>query len=109
MQSFRKLLLHKCQEEFQNRRRATADFEARRGDILSAEEEEQRGIAKRKMLGNIKFVGEVFTVLVFCCCYCSWYAVAFCLACPILVCVVFSVQQFLNQAVDISNKLVNIY
>ena len=26
---------------------------------LSAEEEEQRALAKRKMLGNIKFVGEL--------------------------------------------------
>ena len=61
-QSFRKLLLHKCQEEFQNRKRATADFEARHGEVLSVEEEEQMGLAKRKMLGNIKFVGKL------CCC-----------------------------------------
>lgn len=56
-QNFRKLLLHKCQDEFENRRRATAAFTSRRG-VLSPEEEEQMGVAKRKMLGNIKFVGE---------------------------------------------------
>lgn len=103
VQLFRKLLLHKCQEEFENRRQATAGrhttplspptspllessfffsllftlsllllslpsialsfplfpvaaFDKRDG--LTPEEEEQKIIAKRKMLGNIKFVGE---------------------------------------------------
>ena len=28
-------------------------------DDLTTEEEEQRGVAKRKMLGNIKFIGTV--------------------------------------------------
>ncbi|XP_064400666.1 eukaryotic translation initiation factor 4 gamma 2-like isoform X1 [Halichondria panicea] len=55
--TFRKLLLHKCQEEFGNRK---ASFERRDG--LSSEEEEQRGMAKRKMLGNIRFVGELFKI-----------------------------------------------
>ena len=57
LQNFRKLLLHKCQEEFENRRRATAAFDSC-NDGLSPEEEEQMGVAKRKMLGNVKFVGE---------------------------------------------------
>ena len=105
VQLFRKLLLHKCQEEFENRRQATAGrclplsplsfpflssvflssffllfshsllpsilyffvplsfplfpvtaFDKRDG--LTPEEEEQKIIAKRKMLGNIKFVGK---------------------------------------------------
>ena len=56
-QSFRKILLHKCQEEFENRRRATAAFNSRDG--LTPEEQEQRAVIKRKMLGNIKFVGEL--------------------------------------------------
>ncbi len=64
-QNFRKLLLHKCQEEFENRRRATAAFTGRDG--LSPEEEEQMAVAKRKMLGNIKFVGEYLGECVFMC------------------------------------------
>ncbi len=57
VQNFRKLLLHKCQEEFENRRKVNAAFDSRQ-DGLTAEEKEQKAIAKRKMLGNIKFVGE---------------------------------------------------
>lgn len=54
--TFKKLLLTKCQDEFENRARATLAFE---DGPLSAEEEEQYALAKRKMLGNIKFIGEL--------------------------------------------------
>lgn len=55
--TFRKLLLSKCQDEFQNRSRASEAFE--RDGPLNAEEREQCLIAKNKMLGNIKFIGEL--------------------------------------------------
>lgn len=56
--TFRRLLLAKCKDEFENRSKATEDFELRDGP-LSTEEEEQRCVAKHKMLGNIKFIGEL--------------------------------------------------
>ncbi|XP_042900691.1 eukaryotic translation initiation factor 4 gamma 2 [Parasteatoda tepidariorum] len=56
--TFRRLLLAKCQDEFENRRKASEAFDKKDG-ALSAEEEEQRGVAKHKMLGNIKFIGEL--------------------------------------------------
>jgi len=52
--TFRRLLLTKCQDEFENRSRATEVFE--RAGPLSPEEAEACGIAKAKMLGNIKFI-----------------------------------------------------
>lgn len=55
--TFRRLLLNKCQDEFENRSKATNAFDK---DVsLSEEELEQYHIAKRKMLGNIKFIGEL--------------------------------------------------
>lgn len=54
--SFKRLLLNKCQDEFENRSRA---FEAFDKDELTPDEEEQFAIAKHKMLGNIKFIGEL--------------------------------------------------
>lgn len=56
--TFRRLLLTKCQDEFENRRRASEAYEHRHGP-LSPEEQEQRLVAKHKMLGNIKFIGEL--------------------------------------------------
>lgn len=56
--SFRRLLLSKCQEEFESRANATAAFDRRDGS-LSVEEQEEKALAKRKMLGNIKFIGEL--------------------------------------------------
>lgn len=53
--SFRQLLLNKCKAEFENRADA---LDQHVGDT-SLEEEERRQIAKRKMLGNIKFIGEL--------------------------------------------------
>lgn len=56
--TFRRLLLTKCQDEFENRRRASEAYEHRHVP-LSPEEQEQRLVAKHKMLGNIKFIGEL--------------------------------------------------
>ncbi|XP_070391572.1 eukaryotic translation initiation factor 4 gamma 2 isoform X3 [Dermacentor albipictus] len=56
--TFRRLLLTKCQDEFENRRRANEAFERRNGP-LTPDEQEQRLVAKHKMLGNIKFIGEL--------------------------------------------------
>lgn len=56
--TFRRLLLAKCQDEFENRRKASEAFDKKDG-ALTPEEEEQRGVAKHKMLGNIKFIGEL--------------------------------------------------
>ncbi|XP_014679361.1 PREDICTED: eukaryotic translation initiation factor 4 gamma 2-like, partial [Priapulus caudatus] len=55
--SFRHLLLNKCRDEFENRARAQAMYD--NGRTLNAEEQEQAHIAKQKMLGNIKFIGEL--------------------------------------------------
>jgi len=56
--TFRRLLLNKCQDEFENRARASAVFD-KRTDKLTVEEEEEKLLAKRKMLGNINFIGEL--------------------------------------------------
>lgn len=55
--TFRRLLLNKCQDEFENRSKTFDSFDTENG--LSEEEMEQRHIAKHKMLGNIKFIGEL--------------------------------------------------
>ncbi|XP_018400148.1 PREDICTED: eukaryotic translation initiation factor 4 gamma 2 isoform X1 [Cyphomyrmex costatus] len=55
--TFRVLLLNKCKDEFENRSKASEAFENQ--DELGPEEEERRQVAKRKMLGNIKFIGEL--------------------------------------------------
>lgn len=56
LQTFCRLLLIKCSNEFENRRRATEQFGH---GPLSEEEEEARAVAKAKMLGNIKFICEL--------------------------------------------------
>ena len=56
--TFKRLLLNKCKDEFENRAAISTAFEKRIGD-LSVDEEEARYLAKRKMLGNIKFMGEL--------------------------------------------------
>ncbi|XP_053208064.1 eukaryotic translation initiation factor 4 gamma 2-like [Panonychus citri] len=54
--TFHRLLLIKCKDEFEKRFRATEAF----GDgPLTPDEEEQRALAKHKMLGNIKFICEL--------------------------------------------------
>lgn len=55
--TFRRLLLNKCQDEFENRSRATEVFD--KDGPLTTEETEQLWLAKYKMLGNIKFIGEL--------------------------------------------------
>ncbi|XP_063980145.1 eukaryotic translation initiation factor 4 gamma 2 isoform X1 [Diachasmimorpha longicaudata] len=55
--TFRLLLLNTCKAEFENRSKANDAFEGQ--DDLGPEEEERRQLAKRKMLGNIKFIGEL--------------------------------------------------
>ncbi|XP_045491962.1 eukaryotic translation initiation factor 4 gamma 2 [Colias croceus] len=54
--TFKLLLLNKCRTEFENRAQAFAAFDDK---TLTAEEEEKRHLAKCKMLGNIKFIGEL--------------------------------------------------
>lgn len=76
--TFRKLLLHKCHEEFEKRKNdnaggwsleeATPSIQSvvppppftvlEKSNDLSAEEKEENVITKWKMLGNIKFVGK---------------------------------------------------
>ncbi|XP_029438948.1 eukaryotic translation initiation factor 4 gamma 2, partial [Rhinatrema bivittatum] len=56
--TFRRLLISKLQDEFENRTRNVDIYDKRDGPLLP-EEEEQRTIAKIKMLGNIKFIGEL--------------------------------------------------
>lgn len=53
--TFRLLLLNRCKLEFENRTVALEQH----GHPKSVEEEERRQLAKRKMLGNIKFIGEL--------------------------------------------------
>merc|ERR1712106_1188854 len=56
--TFKRLLLNKCKDEFENRAAISTAYEKRAGE-LSNDEEEARYVAKRKMLGNIKFIGEL--------------------------------------------------
>ncbi|KAJ8971557.1 hypothetical protein NQ314_000644, partial [Rhamnusium bicolor] len=55
--TFRLLLLNKCKVEFDNRAAAVESNGV--GGCPTEEEEERRQLAKRKMLGNIKFIGEL--------------------------------------------------
>ncbi|XP_076254363.1 N-acetyltransferase 1 isoform X1 [Rhynchophorus ferrugineus] len=61
--TFRKLLLNKCKVEFENRAAAlelNINGVSEDGTPLDRDEmEERRQTAKRKMLGNIKFIGEL--------------------------------------------------
>uniref|UniRef100_W5M8G5 Eukaryotic translation initiation factor 4 gamma 2 n=2 Tax=Lepisosteus oculatus TaxID=7918 RepID=W5M8G5_LEPOC len=56
--TFRRLLISKLQDEFENRTRNVEVYD-KHDNPLTADEEEQRAIAKIKMLGNIKFIGEL--------------------------------------------------
>ncbi|XP_030845042.1 eukaryotic translation initiation factor 4 gamma 2-like isoform X1 [Strongylocentrotus purpuratus] len=58
VKTFRRLLISKCQDEFENRSRAFAAYDKQNGP-LTPEEQDQRGQAKAKMLGNIQFIGEL--------------------------------------------------
>ncbi|XP_042864180.1 eukaryotic translation initiation factor 4 gamma 2-like isoform X2 [Penaeus japonicus] len=57
--TFNRLLLSKCQDEFERRRRASEIWDGSEGSALSAEQEEERAAAKRKMVGNLRFIGEL--------------------------------------------------
>ncbi|XP_035381346.1 eukaryotic translation initiation factor 4 gamma 2b [Electrophorus electricus] len=56
--TFRRLLITKLQDEFENRTKNVEIYD-KQDNPLTSEEEEQRAIAKLKMLGNIKFIGEL--------------------------------------------------
>ncbi|CDQ66923.1 unnamed protein product [Oncorhynchus mykiss] len=56
--TFRRLLISKLQDEFENRSRNVEIYD-KHDNPLTSEEEEQRAIAKIKMLGNIKFISEL--------------------------------------------------
>lgn len=56
--TFKRLLLNKCKDEFENRAVLSSAYE-KRTTALSTEEQEGKFLAKRKMLGNIKFIGEL--------------------------------------------------
>ncbi|XP_076011698.1 eukaryotic translation initiation factor 4 gamma 2-like, partial [Genypterus blacodes] len=56
--TFRRLLISKLQDEFENRA-SNVDIYDKHDRPLTSEEEEQRNVAKIKMLGNIKFIGEL--------------------------------------------------
>jgi len=66
--TFKKLLLKKCQEEFYKENnyddtvRSTSSSGASRQELAQrqAEEEEARMKSKRRMLGNIRFIGELY-------------------------------------------------
>ncbi|XP_071551086.1 eukaryotic translation initiation factor 4 gamma 2 isoform X1 [Panulirus ornatus] len=57
--TFNRLLLNKCQDEFERRRRASEAWDGSEGAVLSPEQEEERAAAKRKMVGNLRFIGEL--------------------------------------------------
>ncbi|KAI4364681.1 hypothetical protein MLD38_020738 [Melastoma candidum] len=62
--TFRRLLLNKCQEEFERgeREQEEADKVHDEGEAKLSEEgrEEKRVKARRRMLGNIRFIGELY-------------------------------------------------
>lgn len=53
--TFKRLLLNKCRVEFENRVQIAQQYEKAASDL----EEDSKYLAKRKMLGNIKFMGEL--------------------------------------------------
>ncbi|KAF5761256.1 putative MIF4G-like, type 3, initiation factor eIF-4 gamma, MA3, MIF4G-like domain superfamily [Helianthus annuus] len=62
--TFKRLLLNKCQEEFERgeREEEEANRTEEEGEIKQTEEEreEKRVKARRRMLGNIRFIGELY-------------------------------------------------
>ncbi|KAJ8573417.1 hypothetical protein K7X08_009928 [Anisodus acutangulus] len=62
--TFRRLLLNKCQEEFERgeREEQEANVTNEEGEVkLSAEEREEKRVkARRQMLGNIRLIGELY-------------------------------------------------
>ncbi|XP_052211313.1 eukaryotic translation initiation factor 4G-like isoform X2 [Diospyros lotus] len=62
--TFKRLLLNKCQEEFERgeREQEEADRADQEGEVKQSEEEreEKRIRARRRMLGNIRLIGELY-------------------------------------------------
>lgn len=62
--TFKRVLLNKCQEEFLRgeREQAEADIEEEDGEVkLTPEEREEKRVkAKRRTLGNVRFIGELY-------------------------------------------------
>ncbi|XP_061588278.1 eukaryotic translation initiation factor 4 gamma 1a isoform X2 [Cololabis saira] len=68
--NFRKLLLNRCQKEFEKDQDDDEEFEKKQKEIEAAKEEDRdrlkaelkdsRDQARRRSLGNIKFIGELF-------------------------------------------------
>ena len=62
--TFKRVLLNKCQEEFERGEKEQAEAEevAKEGEaeITDAEREKKRTTARKRMLGNIRFVGELY-------------------------------------------------
>jgi len=56
--TFLRLLLSKCQDEFETRSKASSVFD-RKDEPLTEMEKHAKDMAKRKMLGNLKFIGEL--------------------------------------------------
>lgn len=56
--TFLRLLLSKCQDEFETRSKASSVFD-RKDEPLTELEKHAKNMAKRKMLGNLKFIGEL--------------------------------------------------
>ena len=50
---------HWFQDEFERRRRASEAWDGADGTALSPEQYEERSAAKRKMVGNLRFIGEL--------------------------------------------------
>ncbi|XP_063696233.1 eukaryotic translation initiation factor 4 gamma 2 [Culicoides brevitarsis] len=57
--TFLRLLVNNCRDKFENR---AIHFEniINSSSVLTDDDEEKRNIAKAKMLGNVKFIGEIF-------------------------------------------------
>ena len=55
--TFKRLLLKKCKDEFENRVQIAQEYE--KSSATNELEEDSKYMAKRKMLGNIKFMGEL--------------------------------------------------
>jgi len=56
--TFLRLLLSKCQDEFETRSKASSAFDRKDGPLTEVEKHAKE-VAKRKMLGNLKFIGEL--------------------------------------------------
>lgn len=57
--TFKKLLLNKCRDEFENRAQLSLQYEKLVVSQLTEDQSYGKLLAKRKMLGNIKFIGEL--------------------------------------------------